>query len=111
MHLERGYLASHHELMQHPKRHATLCARPLINRCRHSFPAFAYLRTIKRGGSYTVANENLAQSASLLAAAPLMIDYILTAVVGSGATESSVLLSGNQQAVVKNIPWYLGDDQ
>ena len=50
---------------------------------------FSYLQTIKAypagGGSYTVAHENLGESASLLAASALMIDYILTAAVGISA--------------------------
>ena len=50
---------------------------------------FSYLQTIKAypngGGSYTVANENLGRGAGLLAAAALMIDYILTAAVGISA--------------------------
>lgn len=50
---------------------------------------FSYLQTIKAypagGGSYTVASQNLGESASLLAAAALMIDYILTAAVGISA--------------------------
>ena len=37
------------------------------------------------GGSYTVAGENLGEGAGLLAAAALMIDYILTAAVGISA--------------------------
>jgi amino acid transporter len=37
------------------------------------------------GGSYTVASENLGTWASLLAAAALMIDYILTVAVGISA--------------------------
>ena len=37
------------------------------------------------GGSYTVAKENLGTSASLLAAAALMIDYVLTVAVGISA--------------------------
>ena len=37
------------------------------------------------GGSYTVATENLGNGAGLLAAAALMIDYILTAAVGISA--------------------------
>ena len=37
------------------------------------------------GGSYTVATENLGEGAGLLAAAALMIDYILTAAVGISA--------------------------
>jgi amino acid transporter len=49
----------------------------------------SYRQTIeaypKGGGSYTVATENLGPSAGLLAAAALMIDYILTAAVGISA--------------------------
>jgi len=37
------------------------------------------------GGSFTVASENLGDGAGLLAAAALMIDYILTAAVGISA--------------------------
>src|SRR5579862_9326381 len=47
---------------------------------------FSYRQTIEAypngGGSYTVATENLGDSAGLLAAAALMIDYVLTAAVG-----------------------------
>src|ERR1700760_2879376 len=39
----------------------------------------------KGGGSYTVASQNLGEGAGLLAAAALMIDYILTAAVGISA--------------------------
>jgi amino acid transporter len=50
---------------------------------------FSYRQTIEAyptgGGSYTVARENLGQKAGLLAAAALMIDYILTAAVGISA--------------------------
>jgi amino acid transporter len=49
----------------------------------------SYRQTIeaypKGGGSYTVATENLGDAAGLLAAAALMIDYILTAAVGISA--------------------------
>jgi amino acid transporter len=37
------------------------------------------------GGSYTVATENLGDRAGLLAAAALMVDYVLTAAVGISA--------------------------
>ena len=37
------------------------------------------------GGSYTVARENIGEGAGLLAAAALMIDYVLTAAVGISA--------------------------
>jgi amino acid transporter len=47
---------------------------------------FSYRQTIEAypggGGSYTVASENLGMNAGLLAAAALMIDYVLTAAVG-----------------------------
>ncbi len=50
---------------------------------------FSYLQTIDAyphgGGSYTVASENLGAGAGLLAAAALMIDYILNAAVGISA--------------------------
>ena len=50
---------------------------------------FSYRQTIEAyprgGGSYTVATENLGESAGLLAAAALMIDYTLTAAVGISA--------------------------
>ncbi|HEY6375673.1 MAG TPA: APC family permease, partial [Edaphobacter sp.] len=50
---------------------------------------FSYRQTIEAypsgGGSYTVASENLGNGPGLLAAAALMIDYILTAAVGISA--------------------------
>src|ERR1700691_5963255 len=50
---------------------------------------FSYRQTIEAypqgGGSYTVASQNLGTSAGLLAAAALMIDYVLTAAVGISA--------------------------
>src|SRR6202165_1550090 len=50
---------------------------------------FSYLQTIAAyssgGGSYTVARFNLGAPASLLAAAALLTDYILTAAVGISA--------------------------
>ena len=50
---------------------------------------FSYRQTIEAypqgGGSYTVASENLGRWAGLLAAASLMVDYILTAAVGISA--------------------------
>ena len=50
---------------------------------------FSYRQTIEAyprgGGSYTVASENLGEGAGLLAAAALMIDYILNASVGISA--------------------------
>ena len=59
----------------------------------------SYRQTIEAyptgGGSYTVANENLGIGAGLLAAAALMIDYILTAAVG---------ISAGIEAVVSDMP-------
>lgn len=50
---------------------------------------FSYRQTIEAypqgGGSYTVASENLGVWAALLAAASLMVDYVLTAAVGISA--------------------------
>ena len=50
---------------------------------------FSYRQTIAAypggGGSYTVARENLGDFPGLLAAAALMIDYVLTAAVGISA--------------------------
>ena len=50
---------------------------------------FSYRQTIaaypQGGGSYTVASENLGANFGLLAAAALMIDYVLTAAVGISA--------------------------
>ena len=50
---------------------------------------FSYSQTIEAyphgGGSFTVAGENLGDRAGLLAAAALMIDYVLTAAVGISA--------------------------
>ena len=49
----------------------------------------SYRQTIEAypqgGGSYTVASQNLGEGAGLLAAAALMIDYVLTAAVGISA--------------------------
>jgi amino acid transporter len=61
---------------------------------------FSYRQTIAAypggGGSYTVATENLGTGPGLLAAAALMIDYILTAAVG---------ISAGIEAVVSDQPW------
>ena len=50
---------------------------------------FSYLQTIAAypggGGSYTVARRNLGSNAGLLAAAALMIDYVLTVAAGISA--------------------------
>ena len=56
---------------------------------------FSYRQTIEAypngGGSYTVASENLGSGAGLLAAAALMIDYVLTAAVGISAGVASLI--------------------
>jgi len=56
---------------------------------------FSYRQTIAAypggGGSYTVATENLGTGPGLLAAAALMIDYILTAAVGISAGIENVV--------------------
>ncbi len=61
---------------------------------------FSYRQTIAAypggGGSYTVATENLGVGPGLLAAAALMIDYILTAAVG---------ISAGVEAVVSDQQW------
>ena len=61
---------------------------------------FSYRQTIAAypngGGSYTVASENLGTGAGLVAAAALMIDYILTAAVG---------ITAGIGAVVSDQPW------
>ncbi len=60
---------------------------------------FSYRQTIEAypsgGGSYTVATENLGNRAGLLAAAALMIDYILTAAVG---------ISAGVEALISEVP-------
>jgi len=57
--------------------------------CLLAIVYFSYRQTIAAypggGGSYTVASENLGDGPGLLAAAALMIDYILTAAVGISA--------------------------
>ncbi len=62
----------------------TLCVLLLL-----AIVYFSYRQTItaypQGGGSYTVASENLGTWAGLLAAAALMIDYVLTAAVGISA--------------------------
>src|SRR6202012_713439 len=59
---------------------------------------FSYRQTIvaypSGGGSFTVASENLGDGAGLLAAAALMIDYILTAAVGVSAGVTALVSAG-----------------
>ena len=61
---------------------------------------FSYRQTIQAypggGGSYTVARQNLGVSAGLLAAAALMIDYVLVVAVG---------ISAGVGALVSAVPW------
>jgi len=61
---------------------------------------FSYRQTIAAypggGGSYTVASENLGTYPGLLAAAALMIDYILTAAVGISAGVGALVSAAPQ---------------
>lgn len=61
---------------------------------------FSYRQTIAAypggGGSYTVARQNLGVGAGLLAAAALMIDYVLVVAVG---------ISAGVGALVSAVPW------
>ncbi len=69
--------------------------------------AFSYRQTIQAypqgGGSYRVARENLGQLPGLVAAAALLIDYILTVAVsiaaGSAAVTSALLVSGYAEQI------------
>ncbi|MBI5034947.1 MAG: APC family permease [Chloroflexi bacterium] len=64
--------------------------------------AFSYRQTVQAypqgGGSYNVSRENLGQLPGLIAAASLLIDYILTVAVsivaGSAAVTSALIASG-----------------
>jgi amino acid transporter len=72
---------------------------------------FSYRQTISAypqgGGSYTVATENLGERAGLLAAAALMIDYVLTAAVGISAGVGA-LVSAVPSLQSKTLPLCLG---
>ncbi len=72
---------------------------------------FSYRQTIaaypQGGGSYTVASENLGAGAGLLAAAALMIDYVLTAAVGISAGIGA-LVSAVPSLQVRTVPLCLG---
>src|SRR5271165_3596566 len=61
---------------------------------------FSYRQTIEAyphgGGSFTVASENLGDGAGLLAAAALMIDYVLTAAVGISAGVGALISAAPQ---------------
>src|SRR5450432_1436416 len=58
---------------------------------------FSYRQTIaaypQGGGSYTVAHENLGARVGLLAAAALMIDYVLNVAVGISAGVGALVLA------------------
>nr|MDQ2712783.1 APC family permease [Acidobacteriota bacterium] len=72
---------------------------------------FSYRQTIAAypggGGSYTVSHENLGTFAGLLAAAALMIDYVLTAAVGISAGIGA-LTSAAPSLHSKTLPLCLG---
>ena len=75
-----------------PARRAGGCVHRTDQRRHHSLLTivfFSYRQTIEAypggGGSYTVARENIGAGAGLLAAAALLIDYVLTAAVGISA--------------------------
>src|SRR5216684_3055830 len=67
---------------------------------------FSYRQTIQAypggGGSYTVARQNLGVSAGLLAAAALIIDYVLVVAVGISAGVGALV-----SAVPRLQPWTL----
>lgn len=72
---------------------------------------FSYRQTIESypngGGSYTVAGQNLGAFAGLLAAAALMIDYVLTAAVGISAGVGA-LVSAVPSLEPRTLPLCLG---
>lgn len=72
-----------------------------------SLIAFSYRQTVQAypqgGGSYRVSRENLGMGAGLVAAAALLIDYVLTVAVsivaGSAAVVSALIASGYGDAL------------
>ena len=72
---------------------------------------FSYRQTIQAypggGGSYTVARQNLGASAGLLAAAALMIDYVLVVAVGISAGVGA-LVSAIPSLQTSTLPLCLG---
>jgi amino acid transporter len=64
--------------------------------------AFSYRQTVyaypNGGGSYNVSRQNLGQTAGLVAAAALLIDYIMTVAVsiaaGTAAVTSALIAAG-----------------
>jgi amino acid transporter len=78
-----------------------------------SMVAFSYRQTVYAyphgGGSYNVSRQNLGQMAGLIAAAALLIDYIMTVAVsiaaGSAAVTSALLAAGiNVSAINASLP-------
>src|SRR5499426_2836910 len=72
---------------------------------------FSYRQTIQAypegGGSYTVARQNLGVTAGLLAAAALMIDYVLVVAVGISAGVGA-LVSAVPRLQPSTLPLCLG---
>ena len=72
-----------------------------------SVVAFSYRQTVhaypQGGGSYNVSRENLGQIPGLVAAAALLIDYVLTVAVsivaGSEAVSSALIASGYEHQI------------
>ncbi len=82
-----------------------------------SMVAFSYRQTVYAyphgGGSYNVSRENLGQFPGLVAAAALLIDYVLTVAVsivaGAAAVTSALIASGygpQIDAIEKSLPAY-----
>ena len=78
-----------------------------------SMVAFSYRQTVYAyphgGGSYNVSRQNLGQMAGLVAAAALLIDYIMTVAVsiaaGSAAVTSALIATGvNVTAINATLP-------
>jgi amino acid transporter len=65
--------------------------------------SLAWVAYPSNGGAYTVAKENLGETAALLAAAALMIDYVLNVAVGISAGVGALTSS-----VPTLQPWTLG---
>ena len=81
-----------------------------------SMVAFSYRQTVYAyphgGGSYNVSRQNLGQMAGLIAAAALLIDYVMTVAVsiaaGSFAVTSALNAAGvNITAITATLPAFL----
>jgi len=81
-----------------------------------SMVAFSYRQTVYAyphgGGSYNVSRQNLGQMAGLVAAAALLIDYVMTVAVsiaaGSFAVTSALVAAGvNITAITTTLPPFL----